>query len=66
MEYNHNISEEFKFGRIRTGTAELAALDQFKNLLLENYSKYFDDLLSGEQSFPFGLLVYLKIAFLQS
>ena len=39
---------------------ELAALDQFKkslNLLLENYSKYFDDLLSGERSLPFGLLV---------
>ena len=40
---------------------ELAALDQFKkslNLLLENYSKYFDDLLSGERSLPFGLLVF--------
>ena len=38
----------------------LTALDQFKislNLLLENYSKYFDDLLSGERSLPFGLLV---------
>ena len=28
-----------------------------KSLLLENYSKYFDDLLSGERSLPFGLLV---------
>ena len=35
---------------------ELAALDQFINLLLENGSKYFDDLLSGERSLPFGLL----------
>ena len=32
-------------------------LTNFKNLLLENYSKYFDDLLSGERSLPFGLLV---------
>ena len=46
-----------KFGRIRPWTAELAALDQLKNLLLENYSKYFDDLLSGERSLPFGLFV---------
>ena len=47
-----------KFGRIQPWTVELAALDQFeKNLLLENYSKYFDDLLSGERSLPFGLLV---------
>ena len=49
-----------KFGQIQPWTAELAALDQFKkslNLLLENYSKYFDDLLSGERSLPFGLLV---------
>ena len=36
---------------------ELAALDQFINLLLDNCSKYFDD-LSGERSFPFGLLVW--------
>ena len=45
---------------------ELAALDQFKkslNLLLENYSKYFDDLLSGERSLPFGLLVNNAMAF---
>ena len=43
---------------------ELAALDQFKkslNLLLENCSKYFDDLLSGERSLPFGLLVFISI-----
>ena len=39
---NYIVSNEFE---IRT--AELAALDQFKkNLLLENYSKYFDDLLA--------------------
>ena len=49
----------WKFGRIQPWTAELAALDQFKNLFLENYSKYFDDLLSGERSLPFGLLVDL-------
>ena len=46
-----------KFGLIQPWTAELAALDQFINLLLENYSKYFDELLSGERSLPFGLLV---------
>ena len=39
-------------------TAELAALDQLKNILLENHSKYFDDFLSGERPLPFGLLVY--------
>ena len=33
-------------------------MTNLKNLLLENYSKYFDDLLSGERSLPFGLLVY--------
>ena len=57
---NYIVSNEFEFGRIQPWTAELAALDQFKkslNLLLENYSKYFDDLLSGERSLPFGLLV---------
>ena len=48
----------WKFGQIQPWTAELAALDQFKNLLVEIYSKYFDDLLSGERSLPFGLLVY--------
>ena len=46
-----------KLGRIQPWTAELAALINLKNLLLENYSKYFDDLLSGERSLPFGLLV---------
>ena len=30
-----------------------------KNLFLEHYSKYFNDLLSGERSLPFGLLVFL-------
>ena len=35
----------------------VAALDQLKNLLLEHHSKYFNDLLSGERSLPFGLLV---------
>ena len=49
-----------KFGRIQPWTAELAALDQFINLLLENYSKYFDDFLSGERSLPFGLLVVIS------
>ena len=51
-----------KFGRIQPWTAELAALDQFINLLLENCSKYFDDLFSVERYLPFGLLV-LKKAF---
>ena len=32
-------------------------MTNLKNLLLENYSKYFDDLLSGERSLPFGLHV---------
>ena len=48
---------------------ELAALDQFKkslNLLLENYSKYFDDLLSGERSLPFGLLVFCAVGSMAS
>ena len=31
-----------------------------KNLILKNYSNYFDDLLSGERSLHFGLLVYKK------
>ena len=38
-------------------TAELAALDHLKKKILENYSKYFDDFLSGERSLPFGLPV---------
>ena len=46
-----------KFGRIQPWTAELAALDQFKKSFIQEYSKYFDDLLSGERSLPFGLLV---------
>ena len=57
------------FGGISPLTSELAALEglknrtvslpliNLKNLLLENYSKCFDDLLSGERSLPFGLLV---------
>ena len=40
-------------------------LTNLKNLLLENYSKYFDDLLSGERSLPFGLLVYSKTGVFQ-
>ena len=36
-------------------------MTNLKNLLLENYSKYFDDLLSGERSLPFGLLVFTRI-----
>ena len=47
-----------KFGRIQPWTAELAALDQFKKSFIREYSKYFDDLLSGERSLPFGLLVF--------
>ena len=37
-----------KFGQIQPWTVELAALDQLKKILyiLENYSKYFDDLLA--------------------
>ena len=36
-------------------------MTNLKNLLLENYSKYFDDLLSGEQSLPFGILVMIVV-----
>ena len=32
-------------------------MTNLKNILLETYSKYFEDLLSGERSLPFGLLV---------
>ena len=46
-----------KFGRIQPSTAKLAALDQFKKSFIREYSKYFDDFLSGERSLPFGLLV---------
>ena len=45
--------------------AELAALTNLKNLLLENYSKYFDDLLSGERSLPFALLVRYLFKFIE-
>ena len=46
-----------KLGWIQPYTLELAALDQLKNLFLEHYSKYFNDLLSGERSLPLELLV---------
>ena len=46
-----------KFRRIQPWTAELAALDQFKKSFIREYSKYVDDLLSGERLLPFGLLV---------
>ena len=43
-------------------TAELAPLDQFLIIfLVENCSKYFDDLLSGERSLPLGLLVFSSL-----
>ena len=41
-----------KFRRIQQWTAELAALDQFKKSFIREYSKYFDDLLSGERFLP--------------
>ena len=34
-------------------------MTNLKNLLLENNSKYLDDLLSGEPSLPFGSLPFL-------
>ena len=58
-----------KFGRIQPWTAELAALDKLKKSYIREYSKYFDDLLSGERLLPFGLLVlyfdhvYIKLAY---
>ena len=60
-----------KFDRIQPWTALLAALDQVKKSFIREYSKcmYFDDLLSGELSLPFGLLVYkelTKIIFIYS
>ena len=35
-----------KFGQTQEWTVELAAIDCLQNLLLENYSEYFDDLLA--------------------
>ena len=39
-------------------------MTNLKNLLIENYSKYFNDLLSGERSLRFGLLVSLMTHFM--
>ena len=50
-----------KFGRIQPWTADLAALDQFKKIFYSRIFKIFDDLLSGERSLPFGLLVIISI-----
>ena len=46
-----------KCDRIQPWTAELATLDQFQKYFIREYSKYFDDLLSGERSLPLGILV---------
>ena len=53
-----------KFSRIQPWSAELAALDQFKKSFIQEYSKYFDDLLSGERSLPFGLLVFFLTGYI--
>ena len=45
-----------KFGEIQPWTEELPALDQFKKSFIREYSKYFDDLLSGERLLPLGYL----------
>ena len=56
---NNIVSNEFEIRPDPTMDCGVIALDQFKKNLLENYSKYFDDLLSGERSLPFGLLVLM-------
>ena len=40
---------------------ELAALDKLKKSFIRQYSKYFDDLLSGERWLPYGLLVLFLV-----
>ena len=52
-----------KFGQIQPWTAELAALDQLKKIfyLLENFSKYFDELLLSGERCPLGYLFLLQI-----
>ena len=56
--------QEFDFWHIQTADiVELIGPEKTIALLLENYSKYFNDFtwwLSGERSLPFGLLVYCK------
>ena len=49
------------FGGIPPLTSELAALDQFEKSFILRIFKIFDDLLSGERSLPFGLLVFLQV-----
>ena len=44
-------------------TAELAALDQFKNLILTRELFKNTCLFSGERSLPFGLLVFEEVIF---
>ena len=57
----HKSLQEFDFWHIQTADiVELIGPEKTMALLLENYSKYFNDFtwwLSGERSLPFGLLV---------
>ena len=57
----HKSLQEFDFWHIQTADiVELIGPEKKIALLLENYSKYFNDFtwwLSGERSLPFGLLV---------
>ena len=54
---NHKVLDEFEFGQIRLWTAELAALERLKKsfTFLRTIQNIF---MTGERSFPFGLLVY--------
>ena len=58
----HKSLQEFDFWHIQTADiVELIGPEKTIALLLENYSKYFNDFtwwLSGERSLPFGLLVF--------
>ena len=57
----HKSLQEFDFCHIQTADiVELIGPEKTIAVLLENYSKYFNDFtwwLSGERSLPFGLLV---------
>ena len=59
----HKSLQEFDFWHIQTADiVELIGPEKTIALLLENYSKYFNDFtwwLSGERSLPFGLLVLI-------
>ena len=58
---NYKVSDEFKLGQIKPWTVKLAALVRLKKYF--TYLRTIQNILitcwlSGEQSLPFGLLVY--------